>query len=83
MNNDWVEVRTCTWLHEAAFFKSVLEAAGIQSFIPDEHTLGISPLLGQVLGGVKVMVREEDFKRAVELLDSAASSTTDAKEDDE
>ena len=83
MNNDWMEIRACTWLHEAAFFKSVLDAAGIESFIPNEHTLGVSPLLGQVLGGVQVMVRPEDFKRAVELLESASSSTAAAEEDDE
>lgn len=83
MNNEWMKIRTCTSLHEAAFFKSVLDAAGIQSFIPNEHTLGVSPLLGEVLGGVQVMVRQEDFKRAVELLDSALPATADADEDDE
>ena len=81
MQNEWVEVRSCTWLHEAAFFKSVLDSAGIESVIPNEHTLGVSPLLGQLLGGVRVLVRKKDFKRATEFLDSAAPPTGDSEED--
>lgn len=71
MANDWVEVRSCTWLHEAAFFKSVLDAAGIEALIPNEQTLDVQPLYGQLVGGVRVLVREEDLNRATELLDSA------------
>ena len=60
MQNDWVEVRSCAWLHEAAFFKSVLDAAGIEAVIPNEQTLGVQPLYGLLLGGVTVLVREGD-----------------------
>jgi hypothetical protein len=81
MSDDWVEVRSCTWLHEAAFLKSVLDAAGIEAVIPNEQTLAVQPLYGQLLGGVRVLVRAEDRERAQELLDSAvsppASSDTD------
>jgi hypothetical protein len=81
MRNDWVEIRSCTWLHEAALFKSVLDAAGIEAVIPNEQTLGVQPLYGQLVGGVRVLVRESDLKRAVELLDST-SPLGDAKADD-
>ena len=72
MRNDWVEIRSCTWLHEAAFFKSVLDAAGIEAVIPNEQTLGVQPLYGQLVGGVRVLVRESDRKQAAKLLDSAS-----------
>jgi hypothetical protein len=33
--SDWVEVRNCMWLHEATFFRSVLDAAGIEAVNPE------------------------------------------------
>jgi hypothetical protein len=68
----WVEVRNCSWLHEAQFVKSLLDSAGIEALIPDEYTLGVQPLYGPVLGGVRVLVRADDFERASELLDTNA-----------
>ena len=59
-------------MHEALFFRSVLEAAGIDTVIPNEHTLNIQPLYANLLGGVRVMVRAEDADRAKEVLDSTA-----------
>ena len=68
--NEWVVVRNCNWLHEAQFFKSVLDSAGIDAQIPDEYTLGVQPLYGSALGGVRVLVRKMDLGRAIELLDA-------------
>ncbi|HEV3060955.1 MAG TPA: DUF2007 domain-containing protein [Vicinamibacterales bacterium] len=72
MENQWMEVRSCAWLPEAQFLKSVLDAAGIDAMIPNEQTLGIQPLYGTALGGVRLLVRPEDFERAAEVLDSPA-----------
>jgi hypothetical protein len=72
MESDWVEVRNCMWLHEATFFKSVLDAAGIEAMIPNEQTLGVQPLYANMLGGARVLVRPEDLERAREVLDSEA-----------
>ena len=71
MSDEWVEVRSVPWLHEAVFLKSVLAGAGIEATIPNEETLGIQPLYGNLLGGVRVLVRPEDLQQATELLDSA------------
>lgn len=71
MNSDWRVVRTCAWLHEALFLQSVLDAAGIEAMIPDEHTVSVQPLYAQALGGIRILVREEDLARAVELLASS------------
>ena len=35
---EWAELRTCAFLHEAEFFKSLLEAEDIEVFLPDEYT---------------------------------------------
>ena len=66
-NAEWVDVR-CTWLDEAQWFRSALEAAGIDAMIPDEHTLGL-PLGGDSgPGTVRLLVRAEDLEHALEVL---------------
>ena len=81
MEEGWVEVRSCAWLHEAQFLKSVLAGAGIEAIIPNEHTLGVQPLYAVALGGIRVLVRPEDAERARDVLDSTATGT-DASDDD-
>lgn len=71
-NDSWVVVRSCSWLHEAQFLKSVLESAGIEAMIPDEYTLGVQPLYGPALGGVRVLVKAGDVSRAVECLEGTS-----------
>jgi hypothetical protein len=80
MEEAWVEVRSCAWLHEAQFLKSVLAGAGIEAMIPNEHTLGVQPLYAVALGGIRVLVKTEDADRAREVLDSA-DARADASDD--
>jgi hypothetical protein len=68
MDEQWVEVRNCNWLHEAHFLKSVLEADGIEVLIPDEHLLGVQPLYANAVGGARVLVRSADLQRAARSL---------------
>ena len=70
MENEWADVR-CTWLDEARWFRSVLEAAGIEARIPDEHTLGLPLGDAPGTGSVRLMVRAADLERALELLHKA------------
>lgn len=72
MNDEWSEARNSLWLHEALFFKSVLESAGIEAVVPDEHTVSVQPFLANAIGGVRVLVRSADLERAHEVLESAA-----------
>ena len=80
-DTEWVEVRSCMWLHEAEFFKSVLDAAGIESMIPNAYTLGVQPLYANMLGGSRVLVRRADVDRAREVLESAAPLRDDGNHD--
>ena len=73
MDDDCVEVRSCTWLYQALFLKSVLDAADIEATIPNEQMLGIQPLYGNLLGGVRVCVRGDDLARAIEVLENAVT----------
>jgi Putative prokaryotic signal transducing protein len=71
-NAEWVDLR-CTWLDEAVWFRSALQAAGIEALIPDEHTLGLplGPDTGPAdkgPGTVRLLVRAEDLEHALEVL---------------
>jgi hypothetical protein len=70
MENDWADVR-CTWLGEARWVRSVLEAAGIETRIPDEHTLALPLGNEPEVEAVRILVPAADLERALELLDAA------------
>lgn len=59
-----------TYPSEAYIAKSHLDAEGIDCFITNENLLTINPLLSNAVGGVKLMVREEDYERAKEILEA-------------
>ena len=64
-----VTVRTCKDLAEAEIVRSMLEAGGINAFIPDENAASLWP--SQVLdtNGVRVQVAADDAELATELLE--------------
>jgi hypothetical protein len=45
-----------------------LQDAGIDCFLKDEHTVTLDPLLTNAIGGIKLVVKEEDLAAAMELL---------------
>jgi hypothetical protein len=78
--NTWVEVWNCTWPHEAQFLRSVLEAADIQVFLPDEYTLGVDPSLVPALHDVRM--HSVDLQRAREVIDSARQEPPTSETED-
>lgn len=68
MDDEWVVIRNCNWLHEAHVIKSVLKGDGIEARIPDEHALGVQP----GIGAVRVLVRASELEGAAAVLDFAA-----------
>jgi len=59
---------------DARLFSSKLESEGIACFIENESTMTLDPLLNYAVGGVPVLVEEEDYKAAVQLMDAVAKS---------
>ena len=45
-----------------------MEEEGILCWLKDEHTFTIDPILTNALGGIKLMVRSEQYERAAALL---------------
>jgi hypothetical protein len=52
---------------EAHMLRSKLESEGIQSVVFDENTVGAMPIYSITVGGVKVMVLEEELERAEQI----------------
>ncbi|ULQ51675.1 DUF2007 domain-containing protein [Flavihumibacter fluvii] len=49
---------------------NLLKDHGISCYLQDEHTITIDPLLSPAIGGMKLMVVDNDMEKASELLDS-------------
>ena len=71
IEDEWVQVQNCNWLHQANFIVSVLESEGLEALVPDAYTLGAGPHLTPALGGIRVLVRASDLERAREVLAAA------------
>ena len=41
-----------------------LRSAGIECYLKDEYTVTIDPLLSNAIGGIKLIVRKEDYEEA-------------------
>lgn len=55
-----------------------LEEEGIKAYLKDEHTVTIDPILSNAIGGIKLMVYEEQANRALELINSFEQAYTNA-----
>ncbi len=72
-----VTLRHFFTLPEALLAKSILDSAGIQSYLIDENTIRMDWFYSNALGGIKLQVREADATAAAELLDHQASEGED------
>lgn len=54
---------------EAVLAKSMLDSAGIESFLGDENLVRLDWFYSNLVGGIKLMVREEDAETARALLE--------------
>jgi len=69
--DNWTIIITFIYPHEAHLAKGVLEMDGFEVLIRDEMTAQVNNFYSTAIGGVKLLVREEDAKNACELLKEA------------
>lgn len=67
---NFVRIKTFDNYIEANMIAGILENEGIPSFLQDEFTVTIDPILSNAVGGIKLVVPESDAERAVEILQS-------------
>lgn len=76
MSNELVVAAAFTSVHDAAFARSALEAAGIEAMIADEHVISMDWFYSNAIGGVKVLVPRDRLEEARAVLDSEAMVAT-------
>jgi hypothetical protein len=77
---DLLTIRQFRDLPEALLAKSVLESAGIECFLGDDNLIRMDWLWSNLLGGIKLRVRQEDALVASRLLERAAENGSEASE---
>jgi hypothetical protein len=78
-----VNLRQYMTLPEALLAKSILDSAGIESFLGDQNIIRMDWFLTNALGGVKLRVREEDVEAAMALLNQSWEDASDVKSAEE
>jgi hypothetical protein len=66
-------------LPTATVAKSVLDSAGIESFLADDNFVRLDWLMSNALGGIKLLVRGEDAEGAKKLLDEQVPEKFDVE----
>jgi hypothetical protein len=75
---DLLTIRQFRDLPEALLAKSVLDSAGIECFLGDDNLIRMDWLWSNLLGGVKLRVRQEDALVAARLLEGDDSPEVDS-----
>ena len=78
-----VNLRQYMTLPEALLAKSILDSAGIESFLGDQNIIRMDWFLSNALGGVKLRVREKDVEAATALLNRSRADGSDVENVDE
>jgi len=73
-----VTIRRFRDVPNALLAKSVLDSAQIQCFLSDENVIRMDWLWSNALGGIKLLVKEEDSSVAMELLSQEPGERFDA-----
>ena len=76
---DLLTIRQFRDLPEALLAKSVLDSAGIECFLGDDNLIRMDWLWSNLLGGIKLRVRQEDALEASRLLEGDAPQSESDK----
>jgi hypothetical protein len=64
-----IEIKRYRDLNQASIAQSILESAGIESFLADANLVRMDWFYSNAVGGIKVVVREQDAEEARKLLE--------------
>lgn len=83
MTDRFVQIATFNYPHEMYILKTKLESEGIECNEYDGNTVSANPLLSNAIGGVKLMVKEEDAERAIKIMNDFYEETESSFDADE
>lgn len=61
-------VASVNWIHHADRIRMLLDAHGIEAFIPDEGMATANPMMNTAIGGIRVQVSDEQYEEAMTLI---------------
>ena len=67
MRDDYTILTVFEYSTESQVVKSKLESEGIRTMLMDEKTIDTDPLVSQAIGGVKLLVHNDDLERAISI----------------
>lgn len=70
-------LRRFQYSSEAIIYQGKLESQGIDVFLRDINTIDSNPLYSNLLGGIKLYVKTEDFEKANEILSDVSLYSVD------
>jgi hypothetical protein len=65
---DFVTIRTFQNNFSAHLMLTRLRSEGVACFLKDEFTVTVDPILANAVGGIKLIVKKDEEKEAIELL---------------
>lgn len=68
MHYELKTVATFEYAHFAHIAKTKLESEDVECYIFDEYTSSMNWFFNNAIGGIKLKVREEDYERALKIL---------------
>lgn len=77
MNDNYTLLATFEFSTEAQLIKSTLDSQNISTMLMDEKTIDSDPLISQAIGGVKLLVINEDSEKALEIYNTLRVYITD------
>ncbi len=66
---EYILIAVFTYPHETLIVRNLLDTEGIRYMFLNETMVGIFPFYSNALGGIKLKVHPEDFKRAKSILE--------------
>ena len=82
MNSNYKILAVFEYSTEAHVTKSRLDADGFGTMLMDEKTIDSDPLISNAIGGVKLLVHQNDFKEAAKIYNEIRAYQKDQNEND-
>ncbi|PWG05736.1 putative signal transducing protein [Polaribacter aquimarinus] len=82
MNDNYKILAVFEYSTEAHVIKSKLDSEGFKTMLMDEKTIDTDPLVSNAIGGVKLLVHNNDFEKAATIYNAIRSYQKDKNGND-
>lgn len=65
---EWTKIEEFIYAQDAYLAKALLESEGIEVFLKDEVSSQVFSLFSNIIGGIKLLVPENEAERAFQIL---------------